>query len=56
MTVPRLKAMTHYWKDNPPVHLMIAGYFGIGQAKAEQPSDPSELMFGATELPKLEIK
>lgn len=33
MTIPRLKAMNLYWADNPPVHVMVAAYFGIGTNK-----------------------
>jgi hypothetical protein len=38
MTVPRLRAMTEYWKANPPLHVMAAAYFGIG-AKRKKPDD-----------------
>lgn len=30
MTLPRLSDMTNYWKKNPPLHLMVAAYFGVG--------------------------
>lgn len=43
MTVPRLGALTKYWETSPPVHMMVAAYFGIG-AKKEKPNDLSELM------------
>lgn len=29
MTIPRLMEMLAYWKDNPPVHVMVAAYFGL---------------------------
>ncbi len=29
MTVPRLLAMNDYWESNPPLHQMVAAYFGI---------------------------
>jgi hypothetical protein len=28
LTLPRVKALQRYWRDHPPVHLMIAGYLG----------------------------
>jgi hypothetical protein len=28
MTIPRLSAMTRYWNQNPPVHVLVAGYIG----------------------------
>jgi hypothetical protein len=40
MTVPRLREMTEYWKSNPPLHLMVASYFGIeGNSKEPQNSE-----------------
>lgn len=30
MTIPRLKEITAYQKQNPPTHVMIAAYLGIG--------------------------
>lgn len=35
MTIPRLLHINKYQKDNPPIHAMIAGYFGIGGNKTE---------------------
>lgn len=29
MTLPRLKAMGLYWKKNPPLHLLVAGFMGV---------------------------
>jgi hypothetical protein len=34
MTIPRLSAMTRYWNQNPPVHVLVAGYVGY-----EAPTD-----------------
>lgn len=31
MTIPRLREITKYQKDNPPLHVMVAAYFGIGK-------------------------
>lgn len=29
MTLPRLKAMGLYWKKNPPLHLLVAGFMVV---------------------------
>lgn len=34
MTIPRLKEITAYQKHNPPIHVMIAAYLGIGAKDA----------------------
>jgi hypothetical protein len=47
MTIPRLREMTQYWKFNPPVHLMIAAYFGLDDKPALQDEGSfSELLAG----------
>jgi hypothetical protein len=38
MTIPRLSAMTRYWNQNPPVHVLVAGYIGY-EAPAEAVAD-----------------
>jgi hypothetical protein len=43
MTLPRLKALTEYWREHPPLHILVAGYFGI-KSKREADADPDELM------------
>ncbi|TDR82207.1 hypothetical protein [Paludibacterium purpuratum] len=42
MTIPRLAAMNRYWQDNPPLHSMVAAYFGIGKVSqtSNTPRDP----------------
>jgi len=35
MTVPRMEELTRYWNDNPPLHVMVAAYLGIGTAKKD---------------------
>lgn len=44
MTVPRLKAMTAYWKHSPPVHLMVAAYLGVGTKEADKQGDLDEFL------------
>lgn len=31
MDFPRLGTFNKYWKKNPPVHKMVASYFGISK-------------------------
>lgn len=38
--MPRLDALQEYWKHNPPVHQLVAGYMGY---KHEEPHSPAEL-------------
>ena len=54
--VPRLAAMSAYWEDYPPLHVMVAAYLGIGKA-ADAPAQTSdaqieELMAMAAPLPE----
>ena len=43
MTIPRLLHINKYQKDNPPIHAMIAGYFGIG--KKPETNENGESLF-----------
>lgn len=36
MTVPRYLAIQRYQKDTPPLHIMVAGYLGIGGGSGGQ--------------------
>jgi hypothetical protein len=40
MTVPRLSAMTRYWNQNPPVHVLVAGYIGYEAPKTAEDGKP----------------
>lgn len=43
--LPRLDAMTRYWNDHPPVHVMVAAYLGVkpsNQSKQPSKSNPQE--------------
>jgi hypothetical protein len=37
MTLPRLKALTKYWADIPPVHAMLAAYAGYKPPEKAKP-------------------
>ncbi len=30
VTWPMLEMMYSYWEDNPPIHIMVAAYLGLG--------------------------
>ena len=34
MTLPRLNQMAAYWKENPPLHQIVAGYLGFEKSKS----------------------
>lgn len=51
MTLPRLYAMNDYWKSHPPIHAMIAAYFGI---KRQPKISEKELKIDFLELPEYE--
>lgn len=36
MDIPRLVAMKDYWAKNPPVHMMVKAYLGIGKEEQKQ--------------------
>ena len=36
LTLPRLTALTKYWSEHPPVHLLLAGFVGFKPEKAEE--------------------
>ena len=38
MDFPRLQSFNKYWEKFPPVHKMIAGYFGIGKNQGKGPA------------------
>jgi hypothetical protein len=47
MDLPRLYAMNDYWESHPPIHLMVAAYFGIKPKTTNitetAENDPAEL-------------
>ncbi len=42
MTLPRLYEMNDYWAKYPPVHLMLASFFGV--TKQEKPLTGKDLV------------
>lgn len=49
--LPRLAAMNAYWKDRPPVHLMVAAYLGIKPA-SQSSEDAPDLMQVLEQFPQ----
>ena len=43
LDMPRLAAMSEYWRSNPPVHVMVARYLGVKPAP-ERSSNPDQDM------------
>jgi hypothetical protein len=43
MTIPRLQQMNEYWRNYPPIHVMIASYFGLGEKPKEVDNSPDDL-------------
>lgn len=37
LTLPRLRALSRYWSQHPPVHLLVAAYLGYKPDPADQP-------------------
>lgn len=35
LDLPSLDALRRYWEHSPPVHKMVAAYFGIGKKPSE---------------------
>lgn len=35
MTLPRLYALSKYWEENPPVHVLLAAFMGLKKKKSE---------------------
>jgi hypothetical protein len=43
MTLLDVEELTRYWVDHPPLHLMVAAYFGVGKGNGRRmPSRPAE--------------
>lgn len=43
LDVPRLTALTTYWRNNPPLHVMVAAYLGIKPKATPKENDPAEI-------------
>lgn len=41
MTIPRLEAMQAYWREHPPLHLMVEAFMGIDSKKPQAQLDES---------------
>lgn len=45
MTIPRLKSITTYQQENPPIHILIAAYLGVGKAKSAETDENGQSLF-----------
>ena len=41
LTIPRLNALNKYWKQNPPVHLLVKWFIGY-ESKDEKPQKSTQ--------------
>ncbi len=46
LDIPSLNALTAYWDSYPPIHIMVAGYFGIEPKKkaSDKPKENDQSM------------
>lgn len=49
--IPRLLALKEYWAENPPVHMMVKAYLGIGKKEEEKPGNLGDLLASIPEKP-----
>ena len=42
LDLPRLKALSDYWADHPPMHLMVAAYLDIKPRPAPATTTPTD--------------
>lgn len=56
MDLPRLEAMNTYWRNHPPLHLMVASFLGIKpepkSAAGGQPDDQPDLVALLAQFPQ----
>lgn len=44
MTLPRLNAMARYWRDHPPMHVLLAAHVGFKPASRPKKATRRGLM------------
>lgn len=42
MTIQRWNAMNTYWRDHPPLHIMVAGLVGYKPSGGGRPAGPPQ--------------
>lgn len=54
MDLPRLEALRLYHKENPPLHMLVAAYMGVGgsKGKVNSEADLQELMNTFPQTPR----
>lgn len=59
LDIPRLISLNRYWRNSPPVHLLVAAYMGIKPRESEvPPATPDQMaelseMFETRPMPKI---
>jgi hypothetical protein len=52
MVLPEMMALFRYWRDHPPVHVMVAAWLGVGPRDAAEPTEiEAELEAGGETRP-----
>ena len=59
LDLPRIQHLNEYWREHPPVHILVASYMGIKPSSSvvQSVADDAEAigMLGGNELPKEEF-
>lgn len=45
--------MTAYWKNHPPIHVMIASYFGIGDDAKKADNENADFAELLSQIPQV---
>lgn len=43
--LPRLTALSGYWRRHPPMHIMVAAYLGVGDKPARERDEDGTSLF-----------
>ena len=59
LDLPRIQCLNEYWREHPPVHILVASYMGIKPSSGIVQSEADEAeaigMLGGNELSKEEF-
>jgi len=46
MTLPRIYGLTQYWRDHPPLHILIGAFLGVKPATKPETKENVDQMIG----------
>lgn len=58
LDLPRIGYLNDYWREHPPVHILVASYMGIKSSKSQQSEEDEAAalsMLGGNELSEAEF-